>query len=95
MSIVKDYLIPVSGLRFSGHVAANWSPQPGVLPDPAVQFGEPCIQHTRIPTSAAWVPADHEAKHRRPKLLVSRRQWRRPGELRQPSIPGSSHSGRV
>lgn len=52
MSIVKDYLIPVSGLRFADQLAASWSPQPGVVLDPAVQFGEPCIQDTRIPTSA-------------------------------------------
>ena len=94
MSIVKDYLIPVSGLRFTDHVAAGWSPQHGVVLDPAVQFGEPCIHHTRIPTSAAWVHADDEAKRRRPKLLVAhqlpRRQWRRPGELRQLLTPGSS-----
>ncbi len=67
MSIVKDYLIPVSGLRFSGHVAANWSPQPGILPDPAVQFGEPSIHHTRIPTSAVWVHANDEGQAQAPE----------------------------
>ena len=54
MSILKDYLIPVSGLQFQDHVASKWSPQPGVMLDPSVQFGEPCIQDTRIPTSALW-----------------------------------------
>ena len=52
MSIIKDYLIPVSGLHFQDQVASKWSPQPGVMLDPSVQFGEPCIHDTRIPTSA-------------------------------------------
>lgn len=50
MSILKAYLIPVSGLHFQDQVASKWSPQPGVMLDPSVQFGEPCIQNTRIPT---------------------------------------------
>ena len=54
MSIIKDYLIPVSGLHFQDHVASKWSPHPGVMLDPSVQFGEPCIQDTRIPTRALW-----------------------------------------
>ena len=54
MSIIKDDLIPVSGLQFADQVASRWSPQPGVVLDPAVQFGEPCIQDTRIPTRAVW-----------------------------------------
>ena len=54
MSIVKDYLIPVSGLQFKDQVASKWSPQPGVMLDLCLQFGEPCIQDTRIPTRALW-----------------------------------------
>lgn len=54
MSIIKRYLIPVSGLQLADQVASQWSPQPGVMLDPSVQFGEPCIQDTRIPTRAAW-----------------------------------------
>ena len=54
MSIIKDYLIPVGGLQFADQVARSWSPQPGVVLDPAVQFGEPCIRDTRIPTRAVW-----------------------------------------
>ncbi len=54
MSILKAYLIPVSGLQFQDQVASKWSPQPGVMLDPSVQFGEPCIQDTRIPTRAVW-----------------------------------------
>ena len=54
MSIIKSYLIPVSGLKFSGQVASSWTPQPGIVLDPGVQFGEPCIEDTRIPTRAVW-----------------------------------------
>ena len=52
MSILKSYLIPVSGLQFQDQVASKWSQQPSVMLDPSVQFGEPCIQHTRLPTRA-------------------------------------------
>ena len=51
---IKAYLIPVSGLHFQDQVASNWSQQPGVMLGPSVQFVEPCIQDTRIPTSALW-----------------------------------------
>ena len=56
MSIIRDYLIPVSGLHFQDQVANIWSPQPGVMLDPSVQFGEPCIHDTRIPTRATCGP---------------------------------------
>ena len=54
MSILKDYLIPVSGLQFQDQVASRWSPRPGVMLDPSVQFGEPRIRNTRIPRRAVW-----------------------------------------
>ncbi len=53
MPIIKDDLTPVSGLKFTDQLAASWSSQPDVVPNPAIQFGEPSIHHTRIPTSAA------------------------------------------
>ena len=64
--IIKDDLTPVSGLKFTDQLAASRSPQPGVVLDPTVQFGKPSIHHTRIPTSAAWVPADDEGQARAP-----------------------------
>lgn len=54
MSILKDHLIPASGLQFQDQVASKWSPRSGVMLDPSVQFGEPCIPNTRIPTRAIW-----------------------------------------
>ncbi|MGH2632623.1 MAG: DUF433 domain-containing protein [Tepidiformaceae bacterium] len=52
MEIVQEYLIPVSGLRFEDNVAVQWQPVPGIVLDPRVQFGEPCIEGTRIPVRA-------------------------------------------
>ena len=61
-SIIKDDLTPVSGFKFSDQLAASRSPQPGVVLDPAIQFGKPSIHHTRIPTSAVWVHANDEGQ---------------------------------
>lgn len=33
---------------------SRWRPYPFVVLDPRVQFGSPCIEGTRIPTSAVW-----------------------------------------
>ena len=54
MEMLREYLIPVSGLRFEDKVARSWEPRPYVVLEPAVQFGEPCIRDTRIPTRAVW-----------------------------------------
>ena len=83
MSIIKDYLIPISGLQFQDQLASKWSPQPGVMLDPSVQFGEPCIQDTRIPTRAVWSlvrggdPQDLVARSYgiTPEELTSALQW--------------------
>ena len=77
MSILKDYLIPVSGLRFQDQVASKWSPQPGVMLDPSVQFGEPCIPNTRIPTRAVW----SLVRGGDPQALVARSYGITPEEL--------------
>jgi len=47
-----NYLIPVHGLQFDeqSHTARSWEPVPGVLLEPTVQFGSPCLIGTRIPT---------------------------------------------
>lgn len=34
--------------------ATLWRPRPGVLIDPAIQFGAPCIEGTRIETEVIW-----------------------------------------
>lgn len=47
-------------IRWESGVAVAWDPYPGleghalVTIDPRVQFGEPCVTGTRIPTAALW-----------------------------------------
>jgi len=43
-------------LLFDQHTlrAEAWIPALGVTLDPGIQFGDPCISGTRIPTSAVW-----------------------------------------
>ena len=50
--LLVDYLLPVNDLSFSQEtrMATSWEPSSGVVLEPAVQFGAPCIKGTRIPT---------------------------------------------
>ena len=50
--LLMDYLLPVNDLMFSEetHMATSWEPSNGVVLEPAIQFGAPCIKGTRIPT---------------------------------------------
>jgi uncharacterized protein (DUF433 family) len=46
---IKDYLTRV---HYHDGTAAYWTPAPHVLVDPRVQFGEPVVEGTRVPTEA-------------------------------------------
>ncbi len=50
--MLRQYLIPIHGLAFSdsSRVATSWEPMGGVVLEPQVQFGAPCLKGTRIPT---------------------------------------------
>ena len=50
--LLREYLIPVHGLKFDSvsQVAISWEASDGVVLDPEIQFGAPCIKGTRIPT---------------------------------------------
>lgn len=52
LGMLDDYLIPIHDLVFDPqtHAAASWEPATGVVLEPAIQFGAPCIKGTRIPT---------------------------------------------
>ena len=52
LDALREYLIPIHGLVFNEatHVATSWEPMDGILLEPQVQFGAPCIKGTRIPT---------------------------------------------
>jgi uncharacterized protein (DUF433 family) len=39
------------GVSYHDGLAAAWSPSDGIVLDPSVQFGEPCIADTRVTTS--------------------------------------------
>lgn len=53
--ILQEYLIPVHGLVFDQRgVAVSWEPEDEIMLDPLIQFGDPCIKDTRIPTKALW-----------------------------------------
>ena len=52
--LIGEYLQEVHDMTFNPHngvnVAATWSPHEGVLLNPLIQFGEPCINGTRMRT---------------------------------------------
>lgn len=59
LDIVRRFLIPVSnefhGLSFDeDQMAIAWRPWERILLDPSMQFGEPCIEGTRVPTETVW-----------------------------------------
>ena len=52
LEFLREQMIPVDDLVFDGtsHVAFSWEPLSGIVLEPEVQFGAPCIKGTRIPT---------------------------------------------
>ena len=56
LDLLRDYLIPIHGLRFSevSRLASSWEPVDGIVLQPMVQFGSPCIKGTRIPTRSIF-----------------------------------------
>lgn len=52
------YLEPIGDMSFRRHngvnVAETWEATEYVMMNPEVQFGQPCIKGTRIPTSSLW-----------------------------------------
>ncbi len=70
LELLRQYLIPIHGLEFaeSSLVATSWEPLDGIVLEPTVQFGAPCLKGTRIPTrtisgmieagdSVSWISA--------------------------------------
>ena len=54
--LLREYLRPVlHGLTFDDdEVAEAWRPHTGVLVNPEIEFGAPCIEGTRVQTEAIW-----------------------------------------
>ena len=55
MEFFEEYLQPAHNMTFDlfGH-SATWRPYSNVLLDPQIQYGEPCIEGTRIPTQVLY-----------------------------------------
>jgi uncharacterized protein (DUF433 family) len=57
---IDEFIGPVHNLLFDHEeFPTTWEPFPGILLDPDVSFGEPCLKETRIATQVLW--ALHEA----------------------------------
>ena len=54
MDILKDYLIPISGLTFDHGIADAWEPKEFIELNPEVQFGASVVKGTRVPTRSIW-----------------------------------------
>lgn len=52
LDLLREHLIPIHGLAFDDEsgMAISWEPSNGIVLEPQVQFGAPCIKGTRIPT---------------------------------------------
>lgn len=55
MDIFGEYIQPTHDIVFDMFgMSALWRPHGNVLFDPQIQYGEPCIDGTRIPTQVIW-----------------------------------------
>jgi uncharacterized protein (DUF433 family) len=52
---IAEYLKPAHNLEFnSREEPTSWEPLPGVLLDPRMSFGAPCVKGTRVATETLW-----------------------------------------
>ncbi|MCH8224402.1 MAG: DUF433 domain-containing protein [Chloroflexi bacterium] len=52
---IDEFIGPVHNLLFDHEeFPTTWEPVPGILLDPDVSFGEPCLKETRIATQVLW-----------------------------------------
>lgn len=55
MAFFEEYMCPYHNLTFDiFSISASWRPYDNVLLDPQIQYGEPCIEGTRVPTQVLW-----------------------------------------
>ena len=53
--IFRDYFMGPHRLAFNGDLQAEaWEPEQGIVLDPKISFGEPCLSGTRIATQTLW-----------------------------------------
>ena len=49
------YIGPIHRLVFGeDELAVSWEPEEGIVLDPKISFGEPCLKGTRIATQTLW-----------------------------------------
>ncbi|MCH8831886.1 MAG: DUF433 domain-containing protein [Chloroflexi bacterium] len=52
---INEFIGPVHHLLFNDdELPTAWEPSPGIVLDPNVSFGEPCLRDTRIATQVLW-----------------------------------------
>jgi len=55
MGFFEEYMRPYHNLTFDiFSISATWRPYNNVLLDPQIQYGEPCIEGTRVPTQVLY-----------------------------------------
>ena len=55
MEFFEEYMRPSHNLTFDlFSISASWRPYSNVLLDPQIQYGEPCIEGTRVPTQVLY-----------------------------------------
>jgi len=55
MDFFAEYIVPHHNLTFDiFNLSAAWRPYNNVLLDPQIQYGEPCIEGTRVPTQVLY-----------------------------------------
>lgn len=55
MEFFEEYMRPSHNLTFDlFSISASWRPYNNVLLDPQIQYGEPCIEGTRVPTQVLY-----------------------------------------
>jgi len=55
MEFFEEYMKPSHNITFDiFNISATWKPHSDVLLDPQVQYGEPCIEGTRVSTQVIW-----------------------------------------
>jgi uncharacterized protein (DUF433 family) len=55
LDFTEEHIVPAHRLVFGeNQQAASWEPHDGIVLDPAVNFGSPCLKGTRIATETIW-----------------------------------------
>jgi uncharacterized protein (DUF433 family) len=74
LKVVRELLHDV---RYSDGQAHDWTPTPGVVLNPSVQFGEPVVAGTRLPTAVVHgIVTAHDVGTAADRFRISAKQAR-------------------